>query len=128
MSRAKSPIFLSQNIDFTTLRENTSTKIGTYIDGNGVSHNMYKLIIKKTDFTTTSTYQYKIYTVNLSGYTILETTGQLYRSDANGVINQLGSGDASVTYTNNGDAMRVYYYGNSALTNATIYINIIYID
>ena len=116
----------SDNIDCATLNQGMGKKVGTYIDSNGVSHNIQKVMTKVVDFTTTAETPYSQYEVNLSGYTILSTKASLYRSDTPNVINTEGE-DFYAVFTGSGKFIRFYYKG-PAQNNATIYMEITYMD
>lgn len=119
----------SQKIDFSTVNfpDGIAQIIGSYTDSNNVTHNIYKKILKKTDYTTTANDPYKQYTVDLASYTILSTELSLYRTDSPAVINTTGK-DLEGIYIGSGDHLRVYYHGGPTQTNATIYITITYMD
>lgn len=117
---------MSYIIDCATLRQWTPKKVGIYIDSNSVSHNIYKVMAKVVDFTTTADNPYRQYNVGLSGYTILSTNASLYRSDAPTVINTEGE-DFYVVFTASGDYIRFYYKGPTQ-SGATICMEITYMD
>ena len=81
---------------------------------------------KFVNFTTTADTPYQQYSVGLSGYTILSSNASLYRSDAPTVINTEGA-DFYTVFTASGDYIRLYYNG-PAQSNATIYMEVTYMD
>ena len=102
--------------------------MGTYIDVQGNPHNLYKRYVAIGAISLSPNGGYNEKTLGLQGYTILHTSGLLYRSDVPGVISIVPGGEFNMVWTNGGNTLRIINNLSAAQTNAILRLELVYID
>lgn len=121
---------MSYKIDYTTIKyyDQSAVVMGAYIDSQGNSHNLYKRYVSIGGISISPNGGFTEKTLNLQGYTILHTSGLLYRSDVPTVISIVPGGEFGMVWTNSGQTLRIVNNLSTTQSNATLRLELVYID
>ena len=120
----------SDKIDFESIKypDQSAIIIGTYVDAQNNTHHIYKRYVQVGGWNIGANGGFMEKNLNLQSYTIMHTSGILYRSDVATVMSILPGGEFSMVWTNSGQTLRIVNHLASAQVNAILQLAIVYRD
>ena len=121
---------MSQKIDWTTMEyfDQSATIIGTYVDAQNNTHHLYKRYVQIGGWNLSPNGGYMEKALNLQNYTLMHSSGILYRSDVPTVRSIVPGGEFTMVWTSSGQTLRLINNLSVAQTNAILQLELVYRD